>query len=207
VAERTRAVSRLRWRLHELDPELDPTPRSLDRASSYDKLAARLDRFDGVVARLARREFARCRELTVEIDQLEAEISRLVTDLAPSLLAIVGCGPLNAAKIVGECAGATRFRSANAFARHNGTAPLPVWSSNHQRHRLSCTGNRQLNAALYRIALTQIRMHPPAKELYRRRRPDGDGGMEALRVVKRRLSDVVFRALLEDHGRPRTPAA
>jgi transposase len=89
----------------------------------------------------------------------EAEISRLVTDLAPSLLAIAGCGPLNPAKIVGECASPARFRSANAFARHNGTAPLPVWSSNHQRQRLSRTGNRQLNAARYRIALTQIRMH------------------------------------------------
>ena len=207
LAERTRAVSRLRWRLHELDPELDATPRSLDRASSYDKLQTRLEQFDGVVARLARRELARCRDLTVEINELEAEISQLVTDLAPSLLAIVGCESLNAAEIVGECAGPARFRSANAFARHNGTAPLPIWSSNHQRHRLSRTGNRQLNAALYRIVLTQIRIHPPAKELYQRRRADGDGGMEALRVVKRRLSDVVFRALLEDDARTRTPAA
>jgi hypothetical protein len=72
---------------------------------------------------------------------------------------------VTAAKIVGETAQVHRFRSKDAFARHNGTAPLPVWSSNKQRHRLSRTGNRQLNAALHRIAMTQARRHPPAREL------------------------------------------
>jgi transposase len=118
--------------------------------------------------------------------------------LAPSLLAIVGCGPLTAAKILGETAGVGRFKSSSAYARHNGSAPPPVWSSNCQRHRLSRVGNRQLNAALHRIALTQIHWHPPAKALYTRRRANGDGGLEALRVLKRRLSDVVYKALLND---------
>ena len=80
----------------------------------------------------------------------------------------------------------------------NGTAPLPVWSSNRARHRLSRTGNRQLNAALHRIALTQLHWHPPAQALIARRRANGDGGLEALRVLKRRLSDVVYRALRLD---------
>jgi transposase len=198
VAERTRAISRLRWHLHELDPGLDPAPRSLDRVSNYTKLEQRLEGFDGVVARLARTLVDKCRQLTVEINDLEAEIGRLVVTLAPSLVAIVGCGPLTAAKILGETAGVGRFKSNGAYARHNGTAPLPVWSSNRQRHRLSRAGNRQLNAALHRIALTQIHWHPPAKELYTRRKANGDGGLEALRVLKRRLSDVVFRALLKD---------
>jgi hypothetical protein len=105
-----------------------------------------------------------------------------------SLLAIVGCGPLTAAKIVGETGQVRRFRSKDAFARLNGTAPLPVWSSNKQRHRLSRTGNRQFNTALHRIAMTQARIHPPARELLQRRQLDGDGGMEALRILKRRLS-------------------
>jgi transposase len=198
VAERTRAISRLRWHLHELDSGLDPAPRSLDRVSNYNKLEQHLEGFDGVVARLARTLVDRCRQLTVEINDLEAEIGRLVVTLAPSLVAIVGCGPLTAAKILGETAGVGRFKSNGAYARHNGTAPLPVWSSNRQRHRLSRAGNRQLNAALHRIALTQIHWHPPAKELYTRRKANGDGGLEALRVLKRRLSDVVFRALLKD---------
>jgi transposase len=207
VAERTRAVGRLRWHLHELDPSIDPSPRSLDRASNYDKLDARLQGFDGLVGRLARSLIERCRHLTVEINELEAEIARVVATLAPSLVAIVGCGALTAAKIIGETAGAERFKSAAAFARHNGTAPLPVWSSNHARHRLSRVGNRQLNAALHRIALTQIHWHPPAKELYTRRRANGDGGMEALRVLKRRLSDVVYRTLLTDQEGKFQPAA
>jgi transposase len=115
-------------------------------------------------------------------------------------LAIVGCGPLTAAKIVGETAQVRRFRSKDAFARLNGTAPLPVWSSNKQRHRLSRTGNRQLNTALHRIAMTQARIHPPARELLQRRKLDGDGGMEALRVLKRRLCDVLYCALLTDQN-------
>jgi transposase len=153
---------------------------------------------DGLVARLALNLTARCRELTVEIDALETEITALVEQLAPSLLAICGCGPLTAAKIVGETAGVERFRNKDAFARHNGTAPLPVWSSNKARHRLSRTGNRQLNAALHRIAITQAHWHPEARALLARRKAGGDGGLEAIRVLKRRLSDVVYRALLTD---------
>jgi len=75
---------------------------------------------------------------------------------------------------------------------------LPVWSSNRARHRLARTGNRQLNAVLDRIAMTQAHYHPDAREMLARRRANGDGGMEALRVLKRRLSDVVYRALQAD---------
>jgi len=73
-----------------------------------------------------------------------------------------------------------------------------VWSSNRARHRLSRTGNRQLNAALHRIAMTQARCHPDARALLHRRKASGDGGMEALRILKRRLSDVVYRAMITD---------
>ena len=128
----------------------------------------------------------------------EAEIRDLADKLVPTLIALPGCGPLTAAKILGETAGITRFHSAAAYARHNGTAPLPVWSSNRARHRLSRTGNRQLNAALHRIAMTQARCHPPAKDLITCRKAGGDGGLEALRVLKRRLSDVVYQALRID---------
>jgi transposase len=198
IAERTRAINRLRWHLHELDPQWDPRGRSLNRGSAYDALADQLGNMRGTVARLARVLVEHCRELTVQIDALEVEISDLTARLAPALLAIYGCGPLTAAKILGETAGIARFRSAATYARHNGTAPLPVWSSNRARHRLSRMGNRQLNAALHRIALTQAHWHPAARALLHRRKANGDGGMEALRVLKRRLSDVVYRALLAD---------
>jgi transposase len=198
VAERARAMARLRWHLHELDPSWEPAPRSLDRPKTWATIEARLVGSDGLVARLARDLVERCRQLTVEINQLHAEITTRVTPLAPALLVICGCGPLTAAKIMAETAGVDRFHSAAAYARHNGTAPLPVWSSDQPRHRLSRTGNRQLNAALYRIALTQARCHPGARALLERRRAHGDGTREAFRVLRRRLSDVVYQALQTD---------
>lgn len=82
---------------------------------------------------------------------------------------------------------------------------MPVWSSNKARHRLSRTGNRQLNAALHRIALTQAHWHEPAKPMMARRKAGGDSGMEALRVLKRRLSDVVYTALRTDLSPAITP--
>jgi transposase len=198
VGERTRIICRLRWHLHELDPGWEPAARSLDRPRALNKVALRLDELEGLVARIARDLVDRCRSLNAEIARLTVEIEGLVEQLAPSLLAICGCGPLTAAKILGETAGIQRFRSNSAFARHNGTAPLPAWSSNKSRHRLNRAGNRQLNAALHRIALTQTQWHPGAKALIDRRKANGDGGLEALRVLKRRLSDVVYRALITD---------
>ena len=208
VAERTRIISRLRWHLHELDPGW-VAPTKLERDGAFAKLYERLSGHnDGaIVRRLALRLVEHLQLLTVAIDELTAEITLRVTAIAPLLLAIVGCGALTAAKIVGETAHARRFRSKDAYARHNGTAPLPVWSSNKQRHRLSRTGNRQLNTALHRIALTQARLHPPARELLARRKNNGNGGMEALRILKRRLSDVVYRAMLADQTAPLSGAA
>jgi transposase len=99
---------------------------------------------------------------------------------------------------VAEVADIRRFRSKDAFARHNGTAPLPVWSSNHPRHRLARTGNRQLNAAIHRITITQARCHPDARAYLDRRAAMGNTPREARRALKRHLSDIVFRALLKD---------
>jgi transposase len=198
VGERTRVINRLRWHLHELDPELEARLRRLNQPRPLERLASALAPFDGLVARLARTLTARCLQLTLEISALGREIAARVQTLAPSLLSICGCGPLTAAKILGETAGIERFRSPDAYARHNGTAPLPVSSASRAHHRLSRTGNRQLNAALYRIALTQARCHPQAKALLARRKAQGDSKREALRVLKRRLSDVVYRALRAD---------
>ena len=197
VAERTRLIGRLRWHLHELDPGWQP-PAKIERTSAYDKIEARLHTLHGTVARLARALVEHARTLTAEIDQLATEITTLIAQLAPSLLAIHGCGPLTAAKILGETAGAQRFHSKDAYARHTGTAPLPVWSSNRARHRLARTGNRQLNAALHRIALTQAHWHPEARAMITRRKAAGDGGLEALRILKRRLSDIVYKAMIND---------
>ena len=135
VAERTRAESRLRWHLHELMPGEEPAPRSLDRRHVLATLEVRLAGMEGTVARIAADLVVRVRELTAVVDRLEREIGALVAVQAPTLLALPGCGPLTAAKLVGETADIRRFHSAAAFARHNGSAPVPVWSANSGRHR------------------------------------------------------------------------
>jgi transposase len=137
VAERTRVQQRLRWHLHELDPGWEVPARGLDRGRVLDQVQTGLAGRDGVVAELARELVDGCRALTVRINELERRIGRLVARLAPSLLALEGCAGLTAAKLVGETAGITRFRSRAAYAMHSGTAPVPVWSGNRQRHRLN----------------------------------------------------------------------
>ena len=198
VATRTRDQNRLRWHLHELMPGEEPAPRALDRAHVLAALEKRLADEPGTVARLARDLVRRISELTVTIDGLEREIARLVSDLTPSLLALSGCGPLTAAKLVGETAGIERFRSKAAFARHNGSAPVPVWSGNAVRHRLSRGGNRQLNVALHRIAITQMQRPGPGREYIDHRRLAGDTKTEAIRALRRRISDEVFRRMRDD---------
>jgi transposase len=198
VSERTRLTCRLRWHLHELDPAWDPPLKTLNRYKRIDEVIARLGEFDGLVARLALEHALAVRDLIRRVNDLEREIKALVTALAPTLLALPGCGVLSAARIVGETADVTRFKSKDAFARHNGTAPLPVWSGNRERFRLSRAGNRQLNCAIHRIAVTQGRCHAPAKEFLERRMKLGNTRMEAIRAFKRRLSDVVYRDLLAD---------
>jgi transposase len=177
---------------------LEPKAQALNRLSTLARLEATLATCEGIVAQLASELVVRCLELTRRITELKHEIAVRVSALAPNLLAICGCGFLTAAKLLGETAGIERFHSADAYARHNGTAPLAVSSAGVQRHRLSRAGNRQLNAALYRIALTQSRWDPRGKALIARRREQGDSSREALRVLKRRLSDVVYRALRAD---------
>jgi transposase len=202
VAERTRLINRLRWHLHELDPDLQIPARALHRPKHLQRvelfLSGEFDPSTSVVVRIARELAHRCAYLTDQIARVERDIEQHIEPLAPALLAITGCGHLTAAKIVGETAGVERFHSKDAYARYTGTAPLPVWSGNKERHRLSRVGNRQLNAALHRIAITQARYHPGAKQLLERRRTAGDSTTESLRVLKRRLSDVVYQALRAD---------
>ncbi len=200
VAERTRAQNRLRWHLHELDPGHEPVARGLDRMVVLAAVERDLAAAPGTVGRIARELVVRIRDLTASINGLEREIEGLVADLAPSLLALTGCGPLTAAKLVGETAGIGRFRSRAAFARHNGSAPLPVWSGNTERHRLSRTGNRQINVALHRIAITQLQREGPGRSYLEHRRVQGDTKPEAIRALRRRISDEVFRRMRNDEA-------
>jgi len=205
VAQRTRVQNQLRWHLHELDPELHVPSRGLRRYCVIDDLLDRLADRPGVVARLTRALLERCRELTSEINALEAELKVLVRRLAPSLLALPGCGVLGAAMILGETAGVRRFRSKDAYARFTGTAPIPVWSGSNNRDgkvRLNRGGNRTINTALHMIAVTQIRGVGPGKDYVARLQASGKTSTEAVRLLRRRLSDAVFAALRADAQRP-----
>jgi transposase len=123
------------------------------------------------------------------------EIVSLVKAKAPELLAMPGCGALSAAKILAETAGVERFSSDAKLARLAGVAPIPASSGRRDRHRLDRGGNRQLNCALHRIAVTQGRVHPPAREFLARKQAEGKSRMEALRCLKRHLARRVWRLL------------
>jgi transposase len=207
VRERSRIQSRLRWHLHELFPEHQIPPKSLRRQHVLDDLEYRLVDVEGTVAGIALELLIRCRELTIRANELERRITPIVRRLAPSLLALPGCAALSAAKIVGETAGVERFRSKEAYARWNGTAPIPVWSGNSDRHRLTRGGNRQINAALHRIAITQLRGVGEQGQAYvQQRMSNGDTKTGAIRLLRRRLSDVVFRLLQADERAARLTA-
>lgn len=211
VAERTAMICRLRWHLHELDPELERSApaRGLDKPTRLNQLAALLPaEHPGLVGELAAELVGYILERTTRIRALEREIARRVAMSAPQLLALPGCGPLSAAKLIAETARPGRFRSEACFAMHAGVAPIPASSGRTDRHRLARGGNRQLNAALHRIALTQTRLPDSlGRAYYDRRRARGDRHSDALRALKRRLARVVFNLLLQTRTTPATAAA
>ena len=137
----------------------------------------------------------RLRELPLAINQLEREITTLVATIAPQLLSEPGFGPLIAAKLVGEIAGAQRFATPAKLARTAGVAPIPASSGNTQRHRLDQGGNRQINAALHRVIVTRARCHPPTRDYIERRRSEGKTTREAIRCLKRYLARRVWHLL------------
>ena len=201
VRQRTALGNDLRWNLHDLWPELAIPSRALLTRKWLGKLARRLARAEQTArVRIARDELRRIADLGREIDRLEHEIGELVGQTAPQLLAEPGCGPLTAAKLVGEIAGADRFASDAKLARAAGLAPIPVSSGRTNRHRLDRGGNRQINAAIHRIALTRSRMHPETIAFIERKTAEGKTRREAIRALKRHLARRIWQLL-------RTPAA
>ena len=196
VDERRRAQQRLRWHLHELDPQLAVPAGALDRTVWLERLARRLARHEQtVLVRIARELVGRCRSLTRTILELEREVEKQTSATAPALLALPGCGALSAAKLLGEIGPIERFQTDAQLAHHAGVAPLEASSGKHQRHRLDRGGNRQLNCALHRIAITQARVHPPARAYLARKQAEGKSRREAIRCLKRQLARTVYTTL------------
>lgn len=203
VKERTAMMNRFRWHLHRIDPTVDPRPKSLKQAKTRRQLIEFLADKVGIDARMAREVLADIDRTTPVINALEREVTALVTAQAPALLHLQGCGGLSAAKIVGETAGIDRFAHEAKYAMHAGVAPIPVWSGRTEgRVRMCKAGNRQLNAALHRIAITQIQRPGRGRTYYEKRLAAGDSKTEALRCLKRRLARVVYQTLKTTTSNP-----
>jgi transposase len=196
VAQRTALINDLRWHLHDLWPELEIPARVLTAGCWQDRVAGRLVRADKTArVRIARDELRRIRELSRSIDTLQRDLAVLVAQLAPQLLAEPGCGVLTAAKLIGEIAGIERFATDAKLARLAGSAPIPASSGRTTRHRLDRGGNRQLNCALHRLAVTKGRLDPDTAAYLARKQADGKTRREALRCLKRHLARRVWRLL------------
>ena len=196
VRSRTEEQCTLRWHLHQLWPELELPAGCLDRMVWLDKVARKLARPDqDARVRVCRDLVRSIRERSKRAAELEREIAALVRAKAPELLDVPGCGSLTAARILAETAGVERFTTDAKLARLAGVAPIPASSDNKQRHRLDRGGNRRINCALHRIAVTQGRVHGPAREFLARKQAEGKSRIEALRCLKRHLARAVWQAL------------
>ena len=199
INERTRIEGRLRWHLHDIDPTISVPLRSLGAFKWLDKLEELLAKREQTVqVEIARELVEDCYRLSRRATRLQKRIEALVAVNHTCLLEIPGVAALTAAKLVGEIAGIDRFSSDSKLAVHAGVAPLQASSGNRQRHRLNRRGNRQLNAAFHRIAITQIRCHSPAQDYVERKMAEGKSKREAIRCLKRQLVRVVFNTLNRD---------
>ena len=131
--------------------------------------------------------------------QANKELVALVKTTGTGLLGLHGIGPSGAARLLVEVGDITRFPTKGHFASWTGTAPIDASSGDHVRHRLSRGGNRQINRVLHLMAVVQLRNPTEGRTYYDRRTADGKTSMEAMRCLKRRLSDIVYRTMLTDY--------
>jgi transposase len=206
VRTRTQTINRLHTLLTKLHPA------GLPRKLTADIAAAALRRGRPLPSWTARPRpwrstwWPRFRRLDRRITAVTEQISTAVDASGTTLTELHGLGDLLAAKILARTAGVDRFRSAAAFASYCGVAPLDASSGDVKRHRLSRAGDRQLNAALHIMAITQIRRPTPGQAYYQRKRAEGKSHKEALRTLKRRLCDVVYRTMIKNTDTSLLPA-
>jgi transposase len=203
VAERTRALNRLHGLMRDLLPGGVAGTLSARRAA---RILRSIRRQGGASARLRRRlasEVVRdIRTLERKIADLNERIAAEVEASGTTLTEIFGVGPILAAKIIGTVGNATRFPTKAHFASYSGTAPVEASSGEVVRHRLSLAGNRKLNNAVHMVAVCQARSDARGGAYYRKKIAEGKSRKEALRCLKRRISDEVFKGLMADSQAP-----
>jgi transposase len=198
ASARTRAVNRLHRLLSELVP--GGAPRFLSALQAKALLAT--VRPTSGAARTRRQLAADLLGEVVVVDRKlkanEAKLREAVAATGTNLMGLYGVGPAGAARLLGDVSDIARFGTRDRFASWNGTAPLDASSGQQQRHRLSRAGNRRINRVLHIMAIVQIRHDTEGRAYYQRRLAAGKTPMEALRCLKRRLSNVVYRQMLAD---------
>lgn len=201
VRSRTQTVNRL----HQLLIELIPAGASKDLTATRAKTLLATVRPRDVAGRTRRQLGADLIDDVAALDRrikdIEKRLAEAVAATGTTLTEIVGVGPVTAAAILGETGDVRRFASRHHFATYTGTAPTEISSGDITRHRLSRAGNRRLNHALHMIALSNKRHDKRGREYYARKVAAGKGRKGALRCLKRRLSDAVYRALAADAQR------
>ena len=205
--EHTRKTSQL----HQLLLELIPGGAKRNLSAAQAKALLGKIRPRDVVGKTRRRVAA---ELVADLERIYArkkeankELTDLVKQTGTTLLDLHGIGPTGAARLLVEVGDITRFPNKAHFASWNGTAPLDASSGDQVRHRLSRKGNRQINRVLHTMARVQLRNPTEGRAYYDRKKADGKAPMEAMRCVKRRLSDIVFQTMLNDAVRTNEPTA
>jgi transposase len=208
VAERTRGLNRLHGLLRDLVPGGVAGTLSAHRAA---RILRGIRPQEGASTRLRRRlasEILRdVRTLDRKIADLNGRIEAEVEASGTTLTEIFGIGPILAAKIIGTVGNMVRFPTKAHFASYAGTAPVEASSGEVVRHRLSLAGNRKLNNALHMVATCQARSDARGGAYYRKKIAEGKSRKEALRCLKRRVSDAVFRRLMADSQAPSRSAA
>lgn len=203
VSERTRVLNRLHGLLRDLIPGGVPGRLSADRASRILR-SVRPRRDSRSAAESVRRQLASellrdVRALNRRIADLDTRIREEVEASGTALTDIFGIGPILAAKIIALVGDIRRFPTKGHFASYAGVAPVEVSSGEVVRHRLSLAGNRRLNHALHMIAINQVRYEGKGGVYYRKKIAEGKTHREAMRCLKRRVSDAVFKRLTADY--------
>ena len=151
--------------------------------------------------RIAAEELSDLIAIDSTMKKATAELKTMVLARDSRLMSIHGVGPVVAARVLADVGDVARFADRNRFASWTGTAPLDASSGEQNRHRLSRAGNRRMNHMIHIAAVTQIRLDTEGRAYYRRKRADGKKPMEAMRCLKRRISDALYRQLVADAER------
>ena len=201
IAVRTRAICRLHTTVTFLVEGHLPRRLRADRAAKILTAIHPTTAIDVERKALARDLLAEVRRLDRELVAYSGRITAAVTASATTLTDLHGVGPIVAAYVIGYSGDISRFPNAGHYARYNATAPIEASSGPVIRHRLNPRGNRQLNHAIHMIAVTQVRHDTPGRAYYLRKQAEGHSRKEAMRALKRRISDTVYRHLVADTRR------